>query len=210
MFAVILPGRPCLTDIVNISPNQFAFCFPSTPRFSHIVVFILPGNALPPGTAAGVYLQLPGDPEFKFRGFIANEKPSAIFEIKPFGAAATADGSGDIDTMTDASGGGLGNQAPVTSNPGAANLGISVEPIANIQAQLEGLRQSKRAPATAPVPTKILAQRIIKNAFNFLSSFAGNAGGTEVVPLKSFQDWWAKFQRRIENDPSFLEKEDDL
>jgi hypothetical protein len=56
----------------------------------------------------------------------------------------------------------------------------------------------------------VLAQKIIKNAFNFLASFAGNGpGGSEVVPLKSFQDWWAKFEKRIERDPGFLERDED-
>lgn len=56
--------------------------------------------------------------------------------------------------------------------------------------------------------TKLLAQRIIKNAFNFLASFSGGQDGQEVVPLKSFQDWWARFERRVENDPGFLERDE--
>jgi hypothetical protein len=59
-----------------------------------------------------------------------------------------------------------------------------------------------------PPSTKLLAQRIIKDAFNFLASFAGGRSGQEVVPLKSFQDWWTKFERRIENDPGFLERDE--
>ncbi len=108
---------------------------------------------------------------------------------------------------------------------GDINLGISVEPAVNIQAQLAALQsqtQTQRSvgspPATEsalvlhrpPPQTKELAQRIIKNAFNFLASFAGQAGpgGQEVVPLKSFQDWWVKFERKVQNDPGFLERDD--
>jgi hypothetical protein len=29
-----------------------------------------------------------------------------------------------------------------------------------------------------------------------------------VVPLRSFQDWWTKFERKIENDPGFLERDE--
>jgi len=53
-----------------------------------------------------------------------------------------------------------------------------------------------------------LAQRIIRNAFNFLASFSGTAGTVEVVPLKAFEDWWRKFESRIRSDPGFLERED--
>lgn len=183
MFSLILPGRSCITDIQNVSPNQFAFSFPASPHFSHVVVFMLPNNALPDGMAAGVFLQLPGDQHFKFLGGLANEKQSAIFKINLPEAAAN----------------------------GVVNVGISVEPVANIEQQMIQLKSqqqtgSSTAAKTQP-STKVLAQRIIQNAFNFLSGFSGNAGGTEVVPLKSFQDWWVKFERRIENDPSFLERD---
>jgi protein Hikeshi len=192
MFGLIPANRPCLTNFVTISPTQFAFSFPSSPHFSHLVVFILPGNSLPPNTAAGVHIQLPGSTEFKFLGAIGNEKPSAIFRVVPEPQI------GDI------------------------NLGISVEPAANIQAQLAALQtrtqqaqsQSPNSPTSAlvvhrpPPQTKVLAQRIIRDAFNFLASFAGGGGGQEVVPLKSFQDWWRKFERRVENDPDFLEREE--
>ena len=58
--------------------------------------------------------------------------------------------------------------------------------------------------------TLVLAQRIIKNAFNFLASFSGNvAGGVEVVPLKAFEEWWKKFEARVKNDPGFLERDGD-
>jgi len=189
MFSIILPGRPCLTDLATLSATQFAFTFPSTPTFSHLVIFILPGNVLPPDTAAAVYLQLPNIPNFKLLGAIGNEKQSAIFKVNlPAMEASDLAGS------------------PVT-------VGISIEPVAVIQSQLTALEADKGTASTAlvrrPPGTKVLAQRIIKNAFNFLASFAGGGpGGSEVVPLKSFQDWWVKFERRIEVDPGFLERDE--
>jgi hypothetical protein len=62
-----------------------------------------------------------------------------------------------------------------------------------------------------PITTKVLAQRIIGSAFNFLASFAESDPsnkGHDVVPLKSFRDWWTKFERRIDMDPEFLERAD--
>lgn len=102
---------------------------------------------------------------------------------------------------------------------GDINLGISIEPAASIQAQLASIQQASLVAVSStgtptamvkrPPSTTVLAQRIIKNAFNFLASFAGGQGGKEVVPLRSFQDWWVKFERRIENDPGFLERDED-
>ena len=145
---------------------------------------MLPGNQLPPQAAAGVYLQLPGDSNFKFLGGLANEKQSAIFKVN----------------------------LPESTASGTVNLGISVEPMQNIEQQMIQLQNERQSNSTALVKagptTKVLAQRIIKHAFNFISGFSGTIAGQEVVPLKSFQDWWTKFERRIDNDPSFLEREE--
>lgn len=231
MFGLILPSRPVLThtSLLTISPTQFAFTFPSLPYFSHIVIFLIPGNELPIDTAAAVYIQFPGSAEFRLLGAIANEKQSAIFRVngsrglsngagRPDGS--TADGEVDMDAEL----------ATPTINvngtviPGDVTIGISIEPSSAIAAQLASAKaQSHTAdsdPSTSttlaimkrppsPPSTKLLAQRIIKNVFNFLASFAGGQGGEEVVPLRSFQDWWTKFERRVENDPGFLEREVD-
>jgi len=203
MFGVILPGRPCLTNLVTVSPNQFAFTFPSTPHFSHIVVFMLPGSSFPPDAAAAVYIQVSGQSEFKLLGAIGNEKQSAIFRVNLPGSKVNREV--EPDSMMDAAPAAEGQPMAIV------NLGISVEPAANIQSQLAALQtegSSSMALVKRSPPTKVLAQRIINNAFNFLASFAGAAGGQEVVPLKSFQDWWIKFERKIENDPGFLERDD--
>lgn len=205
MFGAIVAGRPVSTDLQAISSTQFAFNIPSRPPFHHIVVFILPGQTLPDGAAAGVYIQIPPSTSFSFLGALANGKQSAIFKVNAGNAAAPTD-----DVMLDDS-----TLQPVTEPLSGSTivLGISLEPIASIEAQLAQLKSGASSQAlvrAAPsaqrtVSTKVLAQRIIQNAFNFLSSFATGAGGNETVPLKAFHDWWNKFEKRIELDPSFLE-----
>ena len=145
-------------------------------------------------------------------GAISNEKPSAIFRINNPIAAAL---SQDEDAMVDESA-----PTPMSlTGTGDITLGISIEPAVEVSQQL-ALHKSERmqspveptpsiALATCPPPTKLLAQRIIRNAFNFLASFAGGSGGNEVIPLRSFQDWWVKFEKKIELDPGFLERDDD-
>ncbi|KAL4948182.1 hypothetical protein BDW69DRAFT_97926 [Aspergillus filifer] len=206
MFSVILPGRPCLTDIVAVDPSptgqstKFAFNFPLSPSFSEIVVFFLPGTVLPQDTAAAIYIQYPGS-EFRFIGALANEKPSSILKVSP--PPGSENGI---------------NAAMVT-------LGISIEAVQIVAPQLAELEASlgsggsnsastqlvRQTPQQKGITTKVLAQRIIGNAFNFLASFAGSdpsGKGQEVVPLKAFQDWWTKFERRVTVDPTFLERED--
>ena len=111
---------------------------------------------------------------------------------------------------------------------GEVTLGISLESAEAVAAQIAALHPGGNA--TAPgsssalvvagrgagaagggaIDTVTLAQRIIKNAFNFLASFSGNLdGGVEVVPLKAFEEWWKKFEGRVRSDPGFLERDGD-
>ncbi|KAJ4301660.1 hypothetical protein N0V90_003753 [Kalmusia sp. IMI 367209] len=210
MFGVIVSGRPVLTDAQPISETQFAYQIPSVPPFSHIVVFLLPGTTLPDGTAAAVYAQLPNTTEFKLLGAIANEKPSAIFKVNNKAGGPAGGGMGDEDSMVDSA-------APLNSAAPPLALGISVEPAVQVAANLEQKKAQDAAAVANPmagneivlrgqntVTTKVLAQRIIKNCYDFLTSW----GSGDTVPLKAFQAWWTKFENKIERDPSFLERSD--
>ncbi|KAJ0333724.1 hypothetical protein KNSL1_013731 [Colletotrichum chrysophilum] len=159
---------------------------------------LLPGIVLPPNSAAAIYFASATDvaaatatsetPNFKFLGGIGTGKESAIFKIN----ASSAD---------------------ATQNTGRVIIGISVEPADSVAARMEELSANRLsntgsgALSASQPSTQILAQNIIKNAFNFLASFSGSAGpgGVEMVPLKAFEEWWKKFESRVRSDPSFLE-----
>lgn len=212
-FGVIISGRPVLTNPQVISPTQYAFEIPSSPPFSHIVVFLLPGIALPDGTAAAVYAKLPGAADFALLGALANEKPSAIFKV----SGGTSGGEGLVGEGLMDGGGGAGH-----GSAGPLALGISVEPAQQVALALEQKKAQDAGAAAAAgtavggtgseivlrgqnsVTTKVLAQRIIKNCYDFLTSW----GSGDTVPLKAFQAWWTKFETKIERDPGFLERSD--
>ncbi|KLJ10218.1 hypothetical protein EMPG_14389 [Blastomyces silverae] len=172
MFSVVLPSRPCLTDVVPLSSdptvpaNNFAFTFPALPKFSHIVIFLLPGVVLPPDTAAAVYIQFPKDlilnpsngttanstaPEFKFLGAIANEKPSAIFRVS-FPSARRRTEAEEEDEMMDE--GATTPANPAEINPNATiTLGITIEPVqavASKMADLQNLSQNQLQKSSFP------------------------------------------------------------
>jgi len=221
MFSVVIPGRPCLTDIVAVDgqPNgqatKFAFTIPVSSSLNEIVVFFLPGTTLPPNTGAAIYAQLPNPStnqptDFRFIGALANEKPSGIFTVRQNPNAPHRSEAEEEDDMLDEAGANSG---------GVMTLGISIEEVQNIAPQLAALEAESpsqnmstalvtQAVGQRQISTKVLAQRIIGSAFNFLASFAESDKGQDVVPLKSFHNWWAKFERRIEVDPTFLERED--
>lgn len=216
MFALVVAGRPVITTLQTISQTQFAFTIPSQPTFSHIVVFFLPGNALPADSAAAVYVQMPPSTDFKLLGAVGNDKQSAIFKVRDSSSSVTMAlaREGD-DAMVD--------DPPASGAQGDPDmnivLGISVEPAANIQAQLVAMKAQSQAQSSGleltrhqiqvPPSQKTLrtAQRIIENAFNFLSSFSAGTNGDETVPLKAFRDWWTKFEKKIQLDPGFLDRD---
>ncbi|GAM90125.1 hypothetical protein ANO11243_081650 [Dothideomycetidae sp. 11243] len=195
MFALLLPSRP-LQSATTLSPTQYAFTVPSQPAFSHLAIFLLPDATLPPDAGATIWIQLPNT-AFRLLGALGPSKPSAIFRLRSSGPQADTEG----DVMLD--------DSSTSAAPRASEvvIGVQIEPAARVQEQLETLRaqqQQRPAQAKPKVDTKVLAQRIIGNAFNFLSSF-----GSETIPLKAFQDWWRKFESKIELDPGFLEREQD-
>ncbi|KAL2070339.1 hypothetical protein VTL71DRAFT_13365 [Oculimacula yallundae] len=237
LFGVIPTGAPCIT-LPSSAPSQTSFIYnlPRTGKgFSHIVVFLLPGITLPPNTAAAVYISLPSqnatqqpnpNPEFKFLGGIGPGKESAVFKISGLGGTSstqsnTAGGIAEVDMDADDTSTQGGSEGG-----GIITLGISLESAESVASQMALLQSTS---TTTPNPssnsqalvlssntnsskpdTLQLAQRIIKNAFNFLASFSGNVnGGVEVVPLKAFEEWWRKFEGRVRRDPGFLERDGD-
>ncbi|KAL2206680.1 hypothetical protein CC79DRAFT_1335007 [Sarocladium strictum] len=193
LFGVLPTGHPLITEPTSApSQTSFLYALPTSKPFSHIVVFLLPGITIPDDSAAAIYLAAqPANPEaapnFKFLGAIGPGKESAVFSV----------------------GAGTGGQQQ------GLVVGISIEPANDVAPRLQELAANKSNNAAAKSGgqpgTVVLAQRIIQNAFNFLSSFSGAAGpgGVEVVPLKAFEEWWRKFESRVRADPSFLEKQQD-
>ncbi|QPH04563.1 hypothetical protein C2857_001674 [Epichloe festucae Fl1] len=200
LFGIVPAGQQLITEpSTTLSPTSFLYTLPTSKSFSHIMVFLLPGISLSEGTAAAIYLgtvrdvagavQSGGTPQFKFLGGIGAGKDSALFKV-----ASNAVKSDDDGLM----------------------LGISIESADSVGQHLQELSAEKMNTFTAnpdapQIPTPVLAQRIIQNAFNFLASFSGSAGpgGVEVVPLKAFEEWWRKFEARIHADPGFLDRQND-
>ncbi|RYP89267.1 hypothetical protein DL770_004486 [Monosporascus sp. CRB-9-2] len=232
LFGILPAGQPLITQPTSQpTPTSFLYAIPqptTTPAakpFSHLAVFLLPGVAPPDGTAAAIYVAqnsgalLRGEsaePVFRFLGGVGPGKESAVFKLNHHSAAAPNGGVAD------------GSAGDATTSEGVV-IGVSFEPTVSvaerIQQQQQQQQQQHQAQQHQQVvngsssaggeqkqqrpSTQVLAQRIIQNAYNFLSSFSGQVGdgGVEVVPLKAFQEWWRKFEGRVRSDPTFLERE---
>jgi protein Hikeshi len=232
LFGIVPTGCPIVTTPSSVPAEaSFIYSLPVRP-FSHIVVFLLPGIALPPNTAAAVYLASSppsssstgsfSSLSFKFLGGLGPGKESVIFKIN-VGANGITPLNGEVNMDAPE---GLGAQQ-AQAQTRELILGISIEPSASVAAQMASLSNHVSPTTNEPsntlalvsrrqLSTVHLAQKIIKNAFNFLASFSGNVpipgadgnAGVEVVPLKAFEDWWKKFEGKLRTDPGFLDKDE--
>ncbi|KAJ3477654.1 hypothetical protein NLG97_g8782 [Lecanicillium saksenae] len=92
LFGLIPAGLPLITEPTSSpSPSSLLYALPSQRAFSHLVLFLLPGVSLPPGTAASIYLataaqvaaaeQSGNPPPFRFLGAVGPGKESAMFKV---------------------------------------------------------------------------------------------------------------------------------
>ncbi|PKS11602.1 hypothetical protein jhhlp_003367 [Lomentospora prolificans] len=197
-FGVIAAGSTVITEPTSVpSESSFLYALPAHKRYSHVVVFLVPGVTLPPDTAAAIYIATADEvtaatssgrtPNFKFLGAVGQGKESSVFKITSSTEAASPAAQSQLV------------------------VGISIEPAATVSTRLSELPQSSSAtpaPSATTNNTVLLAQKIIRSAFNFLASFSGTAGPNqpEVVPLKAFEEWWQKYESRLRSDPSFLDR----
>lgn len=205
MFGVICAGREAQTDFQQVDSNKYGIQIQNGGSVNHIVVFLLPGATLDPTVAASVYFQLPGT-DFQLLGALSSNKPSAIFKLKNTGSLVND--TLDPDEMVDE--GATQEQVPIS-------IGISIEPINTVEqqlAQLKASRDSNSALVTASAvkptvqnsqQTAVLANKIIQNAYNYLSGFTVN---NNMVSMNHFNDWWNKFKSKMANNPSFLDNLD--
>ncbi|KAI0863850.1 hypothetical protein F4860DRAFT_51393 [Xylaria cubensis] len=220
LFGLLPAGQPLITA-PSSQPNSTSFLYfipsstPTTSKpFSHLAVFLLPGITLPENTAAAIYVASnpsafapggagSGAADFKFLGGVGPGKESAVFKLRSKASAS-------------------GNSTMAATAEGGVVIGIDIENATSVAERIQQMQSQSKSQSQSmdlvrtttggqQSQTQVLAQRIIQNAFNFLSSFSGQVGesGIEVVPLKAFQEWWRKFENKVKNDPGFLERQQD-
>ena len=101
---------------------------------------------------------------------------------------------------------------PISQNPNdvTAILGLSIEPLAQIQVQLAS-SLVKVTPGTEPAKDPVwLAERIVKHLFNYISGFVNGAVGPEsAVPMGLVAKWYEGFTRKIKTSGAgFLERDE--
>jgi len=124
---------------------------------------------------------------------LSNEKPSAIFRLR-----------GNFMSQSSSSQAAFSNpEQPTTAAPGGvtAVLGISIEPLPQILEQVSARPSAVPKPVPASSDGAILAEKIIRHLFNYISGFVSGSGTSfspeSMVPMSVIARWYESFLSKV-------------
>jgi protein Hikeshi len=86
---------------------------------------------------------------------------------------------------------------PTTGTDVTAVLGISIEPLQQILGQVSTLPSAVSKPTPALSDTMILAEKIVKHLFNYVSGFVSGSSNSispdSMVPMSLIARWYESF-----------------
>lgn len=82
-----------------------------------------------------------------------------------------------------------------------AVLGIAIEPLSTIQSEMAALPSAVARPLPAAPDATLLAERIVKHLFNYVSGFIGGGGlaPDSLVPMSVIAKWYETFTSKVRN-----------
>jgi len=125
------------------------------------------------------------------RNRLSNEKPSAIFRLR-----------GNYVSQSSASQQAFSNPSQPTIGGGVtAVLGLSIEPLPQILEQVSALPSAVSKPVPTASDGGILAEKIVKHLFNYVSGFVSGSGTSfspdSVVPMRVIARWYESFLSKV-------------
>jgi hypothetical protein len=92
-----------------------------------------------------------------------------------------------------------------TSVPSDGLLGISVEPLGQLEQQVQ---PNDITPTTVASNVEFVS-KMLNNFVNYVTSFVQTIPGSseQIVPLSIIQTWYTNFQRRITENPNFWKQQ---
>ncbi|EPQ51980.1 DUF775-domain-containing protein [Gloeophyllum trabeum ATCC 11539] len=199
MFGCCVAGRLMQTNLQQIDETHAMFELPNAGSINHICVFLLGTVPFPDGYGASVHFYWPGK-GFQLLGMLSNEKPSAIFRLRgtfaPQSSTSQAHSAFSSGTSTPT----IGIDPSQVPADVTAVLGLAIEPLPSIMAQMATLPAALAKPQVSPLsdPT-LLAERIVKHLFNYVSGFVGGTGITpeSAVPMGVIARWYEAFIGKV-------------
>ncbi|KAI0301276.1 DUF775-domain-containing protein [Russula brevipes] len=196
MFGCCVAGRLLQTNLQQIDETKAAFELPAAETINHVCVFLLGTVPFPDGYGATVHFFWPGR-GFQLLGMCAfvpplsNEKPSAIFRLR-----------GNFVSQSSSSQAAFSNPMQATTGAGVtAVLGISIEPLPQILEQVNALPSATPKPVASPSDGAMLAEKVVKHLFNYISGFVSGSGASlspeSVVPMNLIAKWYESFLSKV-------------
>ncbi|KAI0752888.1 DUF775-domain-containing protein [Daedaleopsis nitida] len=202
MFGCLVAGRLLQTNLQQIDETHAIFELPAAGSINHVCVFLLGTVPFPDGFGATVHFYWPGK-GFQLLGMLSNEKPSAIFRLRGTYSAQTTD--------THAVFTGAASDAALSDV--TAFLGISVEPLQQIMQEVALLPSAVARNGNTPPDATLMAERVVKNLFNYVSSFVGGnptaISPDLMIPMSMIAKWYENFITKVRNSGTgFLERQE--
>ncbi|PRP80618.1 hypothetical protein PROFUN_11561 [Planoprotostelium fungivorum] len=213
MFGCIVAGRIVQTAPQQVSDSKYLFLLENGNTINHLVVFLTGTTPLPAGFGAGIYFGWPPYTDWRFLGYMSNEKPSIVFKV----------GGNSSGPQTTVVAGGVVEVDMGTAEPNVVvQLGISIEPLAQLEMQDQ---QKKASSRPAPAPTDALVaggslvltpqevvkfvQRTLKHMQEYVMSFSVRPAGAivESIPTEVFVKWFQNYSAKLQKDPTFWKNE---
>jgi len=209
MFAIVIAGRLVQTEFSRVDATKFLFSVSDLDNVNHIVVFMTGSEPFPEGFGGAVYLQWASSDKWQLVGHITNEKPSAIFKIS--GLKQKPEGTNAFLNLS-------GFSSPNMANTNSAQLGISIESVAEISNQVSSLTADPIAQGNS---FNEFVEKMLHSFYNYASSFATTAGNiasgsgnfgqptlpnTEYIPATVLERWFKQFQSKLTRDINFWKK----
>lgn len=193
MFGCLVSGRIVQTNAQQVDANRFLFLVDKANQIQHIAVFLLGTVPLKEGYGASIFFGWPPYQQWKYLGYLTNNKPSAMFRLQ------TTSGGGGIDV----------DMGMERDDNVVAQIGISIEPLNVVEAQSTQNSIALTVPTTTDANQKGSAKemqdfslKMCENLFNYLRSFSSQANG-DMIPASALNKWYENFLRKIKNDPLF-------
>ncbi|KAJ7669212.1 hypothetical protein DFH06DRAFT_1267353 [Mycena polygramma] len=211
MFGCCVAGRLLQTNLQQIDETHALFELPAASQINHVCVFLT--TPFPDGFGCTVHFYWPGR-GFQLLGMLSNDKPSAIFRLRGTAFMPQQATSAMHSALSEST-----PSTPMQQDDMAADsdvtaiLGLAIEPLADIAAQLATSNVNAVAkPDFLPGlrdPT-LLAERVVKNLFNYVSGFTGGSVSQDVaVPMTLIVKWYENFIGKVRNGGvGFLERDD--
>ncbi|KAF9045521.1 hypothetical protein BJ165DRAFT_1542344 [Panaeolus papilionaceus] len=213
MFGCCVAGRLLQTNLTQVDETHAYFELPQASTINHVCVFLLGTVPFPDGYGATVHFFWPGK-GFQLLGMLSNEKPSAIFRLR--GTFSPSVPSTPSTTAQNTFSNIQQQQAQQQPEDITAILGIAIEPLVSIQMQMQGINLNPLAAAGALTQTgsealrdpSVLAEKILKHMFNYVSGFLENGLNPNVlVPMSLIMKWYETFLSKVRaGGTGFLER----